>query len=240
MEEERSHGATRSIDENKLPQRDTRVMRVEIRHPTWTTRKRRYRFALSRIEPNALRLASLGWTIPMWLDVAHVSDILTLRSRQKIDAYFVQSYADNDFARLNMMADAFCRLRIFRRWHALLRQCVSAHIAGYYLVVAPALFTVLEGIVSNAERSNGIRVRNLVATRIKAAEARLPGSVTVSLWKSVGRFVDRLFESRRFDGPRPRQINRHWILHGRDASRATQADSTRLFHAIDTFTELVS
>src|SRR4030095_698695 len=54
------------------------------------------------------------------------------------------------------------------------------------------------------------------------------------IWKSVATFMEKLYENSDFSGNRPFLINRHWILHGRDATAWTVADSIRLFNALQT------
>jgi hypothetical protein len=118
-----------------------------------------------------------------------------------------------------------------------MRQCLGAHQAGEYLIAVPALLTAFEGYLFHGAPVPGVTTR---ATRLTAEKrtALEPGIERLA-WVSLDAFVAELWRQQRFDGDRPSIINRHWILHGRDALTWGEPDSLRLLQAITTLAMLL-
>jgi hypothetical protein len=84
------------------------------------------------------------------------------------------------------------------------------------------------------EQGNRIDLKKTIKNRVDELERSFSGSLTLIVWKNINRFFEELYKGSDFDGPRPWGLNRHWILHGRDTTQWIQADSIRLFQALDT------
>lgn len=185
----------------------------------------------------AERLAKCGWTLPMEFTLRGIAELAD-KSDDEIDAFFVQYYTDDDYAALRRVrADLLARPAL-AQWHALLTECFDAFERKNHLITIPALSSVIEGVVAkagNALTEKKVKLKKICAS--KAAEAT--SGVPQWMWRTLELFVEQLFQKAPFDENRPAFINRHWILHGRDAATWTVADSLRLFNALQTVDSLL-
>lgn len=81
-------------------------------------------------------------------------------------------------------------------------------------------------------------LKKVVRERADTERCKSHDSFDAIFWHNIERFIDELFKNFDFSAAPPDRLNRHWILHGRDASRGSQADSLRLFQAVDTISML--
>ena len=177
----------------------------------------------------ARKLANFGWTIPPAMSPREFFDLSTSSDWATVDARFITFYRRCDIAPSFGVGSP--RLA---RWHPLLEQCLENYRTGNYLICVPALITVLEGAIAFPEGVAFIRGKERKAffeRKIADCGSDLLGR---ALWESVDIFVSHLFERAPFGDIRPPRLNRHWILHGRDAPDWGQADALRLFHALST------
>ncbi len=190
------------------------------------------------LEASARQLGAAGWTVPMWAPPALVHGLLEhTRSPSEIDESFLHMYKQKRGTRFREMMNRLKHREAIRPWLPLLEQCQYAYTKGRFLVTVPALLAVLEGLVATA----GDQLTTLQSPR-KTAGARYKESKGISalVWASLEAFVGVVFQSHPFSKSRPSLINRHWILHGRDPTSWTQADSLRLFQACDTVASILS
>lgn len=192
---------------------------------------------LRRCERASMALAEQGWTTPYWFVPRQTVELLGDGSPDEVDAGYVSLYdADDGAAYVEHLRSTLLGHARLARWRTLLVQVDSAYGRGDFAITIPSLLVVLEGLVMGDE-GDSIRVK--AAVKRRASEA---GSDTVEswLWRAVGSFVDQIYRNAPFTGDRPPVLNRHWILHGRDAAGWTQADSLRLMQAIEVICSLDS
>jgi hypothetical protein len=135
------------------------------------------------------------------------------------------------------LAEELLNRGVLARWRVLLEQTVSAYRRREFAITIPALLIVCEGILMRG-KGNRTDLRVVVCERAEAEQCKSPESINAILWRNVHSFVDELFKRSDFSGAPPGRLNRHWILHGRDASSWSQADCLRLFQAVDTISTL--
>lgn len=185
----------------------------------------------------AERLAKCGWTLPMEFTLRDIAELAD-KSADDIDAFFVEYYTGNDYAALRRVRVGLLARPALAQWHALLSECFDAFERKNHLITIPALSSVIEGVVAkagNALTEQRVKLKKICAS--KAAEAT--SGVPQWMWRTLELFVEQLFQKAPFDHSRPAFINRHWILHGRDAATWTVADSLRLFNALQTVDSLL-
>ena len=172
----------------------------------------------------------------MSLTPAAVAD-LTRCSDEQLDEFFEAYYTENLFTRLRSLRSEFAKRPELRQWRALLDECFDSLEAQRYLVTIPALLSVIEGVVSSVD--NALTDRKVNLKEICSANAKkYKGFVKGWMWRTMEIFIRKLFEYAPFDELRPTAINRNWILHGRDQTNWTRADSLRLLHALQTIDSL--
>lgn len=119
-------------------------------------------------------------------------------------------------------------------WRNLLEQCFDAYDRGHYLIPIPALLSVIEEAV--AQNAGKLKVPQVRPEKLAAdlEKDRKRGSIGFLVWRSTRVVLDKLFANFNFGGPHPCELNRHWILHGRDHTQWTRTDALRLFNLLAT------
>jgi hypothetical protein len=190
------------------------------------------------LEASARQLGAAGWTVPMWAPPALVRGLLEHTTNPaEIDESFVHVYTENRGKEFKDLAGRLKGRKVLTPCRALLDECLFAYSKKRYVVTVPALLAVLEGLVATA----GDQLKSLKSPRQTAgAKYKQSSGISALIWASLEAFVGVVFQSHSFAESRPTIINRHWILHGRDSSSWTQADSLRLFQACDTVSSIMS
>lgn len=185
-------------------------------------------------ETSVVRLGTLGWSAPVqfwhkltieFANPAHTAD--------QVNEAFVTFYTDQGNARLLELIDKHLLGEpILQPWHETLRDCRESFLAGRYLVLVPALITVMEGVLA-------LKIGTFTSTNVKLmaptkAKAQQPTAFRLnqSIWLSISSLIDQLYQPVDFSGPAPNALNRHWILHGRSTSKDARHDSLRLFNLL--------
>lgn len=190
---------------------------------------------IARIEESSGRLARLGWTLPMTLTP---SDLVELAEQcttdVQVERYMLEYYTCEDGRFFLDVRKNVLRKGTLRRWRVLLEQCFDAYDRTHYLILIPALLSVIEGRVAHKAdrlREPVVNPRRLAMDLERAAPH---GSIEFLIWRSVRLVIDKLFARSDFAGPHPTEVNRHWILHGRDQTYWTRTDALRLFNLLAT------
>jgi len=189
-----------------------------------------------QLQPPVRELGRLGWTVPLWAPAVLPAVIMQRVEPDRIDELFINTYRKDRYGRFRSMLKGTLRRKAIARWGGLLRQCQVAFLRKQHLVVVPSLLLVLEGLLASSDNT----LHNRSSPRAVAQRHfSRSNHFRAALWASIQAFVDAIFETRDFSGPRPALLNRHWILHGRDESTWSEADCLRLFQAIDTVSYIV-
>jgi hypothetical protein len=190
---------------------------------------------LRQMKEGTTKLANLGWTLPISFTLQQVAELSQCPHTDTV----LEQYMFEHFTREN--GQSYSRLRSYvvgasdlQDWRSLLEQCFDAYNRGHYLVPIPALLSVIEGAV--AKNAGTLMARDTRPTKhILSLKSRAqPEGIEFLVWHSTQIVADKLFQSCPFDGPHPGQLNRHWVLHGRDHTQWTQTDVLRLFNILGT------
>jgi hypothetical protein len=196
-----------------------------------------FKASIEKSRVAAERLAECGWTLPMRFTLRDIAELAD-ESTDDIDAFFVQYYTEENNQALHRVRVELLARPALAQWHALLAECFDAFERKNHLITIPALSSVIEGVVAKA--GNSLTERRVMLKKICASKsAEVPGGVKQWMWRTLELFIEQLFQNAPFDQDRPAFINRHWILHGRDAATWTVADSLRLFNALQTVDSLL-
>ena len=183
-------------------------------------------------------LAAAGWSVPMSLTPAETYDVFRdSGSPEEIGLRFVQLYERDDGQHFSRIADDLLYWDILAPWRTLLEQTFAAYRRRDFVVTVPALLTVCEGLLMIGA-GNNVKVRDAVRKRSEAENEKSPKSIRAIVWLNIRLFIEELFRSSEFTGPAPVRLNRHWVLHGRQASEWTQADCLSLLQAVHTISSL--
>lgn len=189
---------------------------------------------LEHLSDEATRLGENGWTLPIWATPEDVADILEGARERPIDDVFEEYFAFEDGLFLRQLQRSVVASNALAPWKRLIEESLWAYAHGRFLVVVPAMITVIEGAVIAAGGPPSARDKDPKQTAHRLAAASRHHWFDRAVWTSVRAFLLRLFDPASFAGDNPRTLNRAWILHGRAAPAWTKADCLRLFQAADT------
>jgi hypothetical protein len=188
-----------------------------------------------QMEQSCERLASLGWTLPMRFTPRQLVELAEHgNTDQQVEQYMLDyfTFESGQFL-LDLRSDVLGSAHLVG-WRNLLEQCFDAYDRGHYLIPIPALLSVIEGVV--AQKAGKPKVGQVNPKKLAAdlEKAEQPGSMSFLVWRSTRVVLDKLFATSDFGGPHPGELNRHWILHGRDHTQWTRTDGLRLFNLLAT------
>src|ERR1017187_1537998 len=188
-----------------------------------------------QMEAAADRLADMGWTFPM---LVTPKALVTLADPTYADAdietMLCDFYTDMNFELLRVAQKDMMKAPSLSRWQGLLQEAFDNLYEGRVQIPVPALLAITEGIIADESgnlNAGIVKVRQMAAGLENTQQHQ---SIDRLIWRSIRRFVDHLFANAPFSGSQPPKLNRHWILHGRDAGPWTQADAVRLFASLHT------
>ena len=155
-------------------------------------------------------------------------------TNQDVEQYMLDYFTQAQGGHFRHLRGSVLCSQALRGWRGLLEQCFDAYKRQHYLVSIPALLSVIEGAV--AENAGMLKTRRVNPKTIvlDLENSAPPGSMELLLWRSTRIVLDALFANSDFGGPHPGQLNRHWVLHGRDHTQWTQTDALRLFNLLAT------
>ena len=201
------------------------------------TLERAFKQNMARLERDGKRLVRRGWIVPMNLTFIELSDLIEASKSTSPDDLFIGLYEHNGGKEFERAIDDLLHERSLNTWSPLIRQTADAYRRKHYAITVPALLALIEASAMHSQGNVGFLTyaRQCVDT----AEARLPDSLSVVLWRITWHYLVLLWGGPRFGGAKPVGLNRNWILHGRTAANWTQADSLRLFQAAHTVSALL-
>lgn len=203
----------------------------------------RLKQGIERTHAASVRAGDLGWTLPLFSTPREFVELVEGLSDDDIDASFVRFYEAENGENFSTLVKELLADEALERWRPLLAQCITAYGSDLHIVVIPGLLSVCEGIIIAAGGSSDATKTNpkpTIKRILDDTNAKIDGSLTQAIVASIHSFVERAFQNSNFAGPRPRIINRHWILHGRDVpAQWTKVDALRLFQAVHTLAWLL-
>lgn len=185
------------------------------------------------------RLAEMGWTMPMLLTRRDSVAILESGDDSVVDAAFVSLYSDSRYGLFDQLVQKLTSQHGLVNWLPLIQQSAVAYKHGHFEITIPSLLTILDGLVALSAADQGTQLIRMTQNKVAQLGVTDPPTMELQIWWSIEIFIKLLFSPAPFDGARPQMINRHWILHGRDSTKWAQADSLRLFQALDTLSAVV-
>lgn len=179
----------------------------------------------------ARELGLRGWTVPVQLPPILIPAIVRRVPAAQTDAFFLYRYTQQHPEEFRRMVSEVTTHRTLERWWPLLVQASDAYDRQAYLLIVPVLLTVFEGaLASVVGRPHDAGPKSLASTELDGADRNLERLA----WHSIAAFTEVVFQNAAFSGGRPNLLNRHWVLHGRDAPKWNIVDALRLFQALRT------
>jgi hypothetical protein len=187
----------------------------------------------TEFETSVLRLGGLGWSPP--ITFSHKMTVETgdpTYSDSQIEDALVDFYTRDENANLGELVKNLLDKTELAPWHPILSECFESFLAERYLITIPTLVSVMEGVLAlRLGMSTSRNVKMMRPTRDMAQQPHAFG-LDRSIWLSVSKIIDQLYQPVDFAGVTPDSLNRHLILHGRGTTKDAKMDSLRLFNLI--------
>ncbi|PRS03109.1 hypothetical protein C6W24_03970 [Bacillus atrophaeus] len=190
-------------------------------------------FDYGHLEKCTTKLSSYGWTLSGEMPINYYlsEHLLDLRP-YNIDQYFVNLFEENNKELFNSIKKAILET-IEPKWGELMEMCFSLYGSDSFTVIIPVLITTIEGEISAILGSFSYGKPLIGEMKKSIKEERFLQIVSYSLCKYLEK---SLFKTHHFSNQRRlTNINRNWVLHGRDDPRQwTKVDALKLLNVIST------
>ncbi|AKT42481.1 uncharacterized protein CMC5_067070 [Chondromyces crocatus] len=189
---------------------------------------------------NAEGIGRMGWTFPMNVSLTDVVEILLQvpNGPEAIDAAFARFYADTEKQSLPLLLAALRQHARLAEFRALIEEVGFGLEHQKYRLVVTALIPLFEGVARSCWGDSFWQG----AARDKFFKDKIATLASDGLdhvmWSATQAFVELLYKKNFHGDPKPRALNRHWILHGRGPADASLVDALRLLQAIYTVVSL--
>lgn len=175
-----------------------------------------------------------GWTLTGEMDINFYlnEDLLELDQTQ-LDNSFV-SYYETDSNKNFLITKSNILDEIDERWKIVLNDCFELYEAEKYRVIIPLLITIVEGEISDIAMSN--KIGNGLLKEWKGKVLSEQEEMLVIICHSLINYLSsKIFVYKEFTKDRGSEINRNWVLHGRDNPNYwTKVDALKLINVIST------
>jgi hypothetical protein len=191
-----------------------------------------------RLISDGIKLAECGWTTPDWLTPREYHSLAQLNT-QELDEAFQEIYFSGNRPKLKLIRSRLQTDPATDKWRNLIHQLFDCLDRNEHVIAIPALFVLLEALIAEfLAMGNVNRIRENNPAKIfqdaHKQSGTVVGSVLAMIALSTRKFLELLYANSPFDRQPPSLINRHWVMHGRDASNWSVADALRLVNAVGT------
>jgi hypothetical protein len=194
------------------------------------------------VEENIPSLSQSGWTIPMTLTFSELRElpIVTNNINKDIDTWFLQYYLNEENKNFHSLIDIIIKSSSFAEWMPLIEECYQAFNHGQRLIIIPSLITIIEGALSKKLGIIKSKQVQMIHPTKAMQDKPHPSDLHKLAWQSLASVVEMLYTKSDFTSKKPKYINRHWILHGRDTncSQWDEVDCLKLFNFLGTLTSV--
>ena len=194
------------------------------------------RFRTGEFKTTADKLLELGWWPPAdwsYQSVLEAVDVGETRGRRYLDRWMCEQFTSARGRDLRLLVTGLMDQPEFRMRGPIIREAMSGHLAGRWKSSIPTLLPLIEGIAIEvfpmpAAKNPATVIRKVRLDPMAGTVNRLFTEALLTTLSAFWAFVD-------FDTvpPTSRQLNRHTVLHGRTVRYGTQANSLRVFLALD-------
>lgn len=198
---------------------------------------------MDNIEKTLNSLAKKGWTLEYSSEITYLnSKEIASYSQHKTDEIFLLHYEDNNNENFNHMKTEVLN-NIDDKWKNTLSDCFELYENGKYRVIIPLLCSMIEGMIihlmdydEKEMQSRGYGLTKAWKKKIEKESNGEKGLLLLTTYSLIQYLMSSFFTGHNFDSKRPKQLNRNWVLHGRDNPELwTKVDALKLFNKIATF-----
>jgi|GEM_PF-1081781 len=161
---------------------------------------------------------------------------LEILKAEDVNSLMLEYYTKNDSKTITETIKA-CKLNeLVKPYSKIFTQSISAYNRKQYHLAIMGLLGIVDGLLSDISKKTGTHIES----RAKAIIAKLSYDVELnqedfSVWFLYSTFkdmVERIGDSKPFDGEEPELLNRHWVMHGRTKRKIEKLDCIKIINFI--------
>lgn len=171
-------------------------------------------------------------------------DVEKVIAISSINSYLAEKIDDKSFVNYEALCDQMVQSAFLSDTNkALLSQSVEAMNKGLYDLALVGVVTVFDGVLTAATKNDGTSIKNRlneIKNKIKGLNDEAWALLNESEISAYGMYITwtesmKDFQKRsEFNKPEeePKDLNRHWISHGRKTINATKLDDCKMINAL--------
>ena len=127
--------------------------------------------------------------------------------------------------------------KCIQEYRDLFDQIINAYNRDDYLLACIGLFSLIDGLLADCSGINSTgfqkRLNNISEKFEEKAELNEIDRKTLCIYNAFKKFDSSVFKSSDFDKEEPKEVNRHWDVHGRTRREHTQIDFLKVLLWLD-------
>lgn len=155
-----------------------------------------------------------------------------------VEKVITRYYFDNDEQNMKKLIQRCKDSNCIREYRELYNQILNAYDREDYLLACIGLFSLVDGLL--AECSGMIKQTNF-QKRLKCISDKFANQIelneidrkTLCIYNAFNKFDNSVFKDSDFAKAEPKEVNRHWDVHGRTRRKHTQIDFLKVFLWLD-------
>ncbi|KAB7694568.1 hypothetical protein [Plesiomonas shigelloides] len=193
----------------------------------------KYRMVISEIYSKQFsELANGFWVIPPSFALFGAKMLSPdAYSHDELSTKFLEIYSKDDYKMFDILIP-----HTDKEYHDILNQVLSCLRQGYFGICIPTLTSIFEGIIARKLNIQEIKYQQPLAKKIDTDSY---AGVELFTALSINEFIKVFFKPHSFKEEKPRNLNRHWIQHGRIDFDYTAKDVVQLLNAVCSASSLV-
>lgn len=184
-----------------------------------------------RIRKNTNHNAKFGWTLTGGMGLGeYLNDDLLKMSKRQLDDYFFNYYVENDWKFFRETKNEILET-IEPNRKELAKECFDCFENEQHKTTIPTLITIIEGEIASILQTKDYGWR--LYEQMKSSDDDEDKFRQIATYSVYNYLKKELFVPHDFSKNRRMNINRNWVLHGRDnPNKWTKYDALRLINVL--------
>ncbi|MDR6982507.1 hypothetical protein J2X32_001125 [Rheinheimera pacifica] len=193
----------------------------------------KYRGVVSEIYSKQLEdLANNFWVVPPSFSLFGAQILSPKKySPDELATKFLNIYSKDNYKIFDIIIP-----HTDREYHDILNQVLACLRQGYFGICIPTLTSIFEGVIAGKLDIHEIKYQHPL---VKKIDTDYYTGVELFTALSINEFIKVFFKPHNFKEEKPRNLNRHWIQHGRIDFDYTAKDVIQLLNAVCSASSLV-
>lgn len=179
-------------------------------------------------------ISKLGEAQFVYWDFLNDDFVDEILSSDDIDKTLYEILIKDKFRKVNITIDMCSRHPLIASYNRIFSQTVTAYRNKHYDLAAIGIMSVIDGVLSDigGDTTTSIfRRANDILRRVEETDSLENDecAVLALIW-TFRETMESISARSDFNGKEPKNLNRHWIMHGRSRRKRTHLDCIKLFN----------